>query len=321
MTRHDTVHIALATDTAYLPWAAVSVLSCQRATSPCRVHVHVLHEGDLTSDAQRAFASMVSHECGEVSFHMVEGSRLDAVPSKGPELGGKTSWIRITLADLLPDLDRIVYLDADTLTVQSVEPLWTEPLGDAGVAAVANVVEPARRGHVADLGIEPTQYFNAGVLVMNLQLMRDENTYERVLDCVGERGKELSWYDQDALNLVFAGRWHALHPRWNTQNSLWYWRAWACEVFGERAVHEALSDPAVVHFEGPSIVKPWHYLCQHPFRRHYRDVLQMTPWRDAPLLERTAATRVIRRLPQGAQLPAYGRLQAFRTRHPKWSLS
>jgi lipopolysaccharide biosynthesis glycosyltransferase len=176
-------------------------------------------------------------------------------------------------------------------------------------------VEPAKRVHVAQLGIDdPRRYFNAGVLVMDLSLMRDQHSLEEIMSCVATRRDEFSWFDQDALNIVFADRWYPLHPRWNAQNSFWLWQEWAQEVFGDHALREAVASPAIVHFEGPSFVKPWHYLSQHAFRDQYRQALAGTPWRDEPLLERTTATRLIHRLPQSLWLPAYVRLLKAKAR-------
>jgi lipopolysaccharide biosynthesis glycosyltransferase len=308
------VHVALATDVTYLPWCAVAVLSCQQST-PWQIHAHILHEGDLSDVAQRRLAEMVRRNHGEVSYHAIDTERLAMVPSKGAALGGRTSWIRILLPEMLPGLDRIVYLDADTLTVDSVAPLWTLPLDGTPLAAVSNVVEPNMWPHVEQLGIaDPRCYFNAGVLVMNLAAMRDEDAFGTITKYVTTTGADLSWFDQDALNVVFADRWHHLEPRWNAMNSFWFWRPWARDVFGDAALQAAVSTPAIVHFEGPSFNKPWHYLCQHPFRELYLQTLTTSPWSGAPLLERTAATRVIRRLPRPLQLPAYTRLQAARAR-------
>jgi lipopolysaccharide biosynthesis glycosyltransferase len=309
------LHVAVATDMAYLPWCAVALLSCQRATVERRVHVHVLHEGDLSREAQCRLGGMVRAGDGEVSYHVVSDDRMAPLPSKGPDLGGRTSWIRIFLPEMLPDLDRILYLDADTMTIRSVSPLWTAPLDGAPVAAVSNVVEPARHAHVAQLGIgDPRSYFNAGVLVMNLAVMREERTLDRIINAVATRHDRLPWFDQDALNVVFADRWQRLHPRWNAQNSLWLWEPWARHVFGEDERRDAVSSPAILHFEGPSFVKPWHYLCRHPFRDRYHQTLAATPWREEPLRGRTPVTRIIRCLPPPLQLPAYVRLLRVKAR-------
>src|SRR4051794_28095090 len=236
MKEDQVIHVALATDSTYLPWCAVAILSSQRATPQHAIHAHVLEEGDLLPTVRDALAEVVQRGGGEVSYHTVAPERLAALPSKGTALGGWTSWLRIFLPELLPDVDRIVYLDADTLTVDAIDELWTLPL-DAPLAAVANVVEPAKHQHVRDLGIEdPARYFNAGVLVMDLAAMREERTFDAVMSVV-EAHRELAWFDQDALNVVFAGRWHDLPPRWNAQNSLWFWPTWAADVFSEQAVH------------------------------------------------------------------------------------
>jgi len=95
-------------------------------------------------------------------------------------------------------------------------------------------------------------------------------------------------------------------------NSLWTWRARAIDVLGEAAVDEAVSDPAVLHFEGPSLCKPWHYLCEHPWRDAYRAVLRQTPWGDVALEDRTVGTRLIAHLPKERRLPAFRRLDRAR---------
>jgi hypothetical protein len=83
-------------------------------------------------------------------------------------------------------------------------------------------------------------------------------------------------------------------------------------VFGAEALHEATASPAILHFEGPSLNKPWHYLCQHPWRHQYRRTLARTPWPDVALHDRTPATAVISRLPVSMRLAAYRRLVRLR---------
>src|SRR5207253_2718503 len=89
----------------------------------------------------------------------------------------------------------------------------------------------------------------------------------------------LVWPDQDACNVALEGRWLALHPRWNAQNSLWTWGDLARGVFGVDVVEEATTAPAILHFEGPSLSKPWHALCRHPWRDEY--------WRQLPVSTRS----------------------------------
>jgi lipopolysaccharide biosynthesis glycosyltransferase len=309
------VHVAVITDKAYLPWCATTVLSCARASHGTPVTIHVLHAPDVADDDRRRLAASIAGVEGAVEFHPVDEEAVAALPSRGPAFGGRTCWMRMLLPDVLPDLARVIYLDADTLTVCAIDELWTLPLADAPVAAVSNVTEPAMHAHVASLGVgEPGAYFNAGVLVVNLARWREEKATEAILDFVARHEGALPWFDQDAMNAVFAHRWKHLHPRWNAMNSLWTWPEYAAGVFGEDIVDDARSRPRVLHFEGPSILKPWHYLCDHPWRSSYRSTLAQTPWAGVSLTERTLATRVIARLPRRRRIPAYKRLDNARSR-------
>jgi lipopolysaccharide biosynthesis glycosyltransferase len=231
--------------------------------------------------------------------------------------------MRIFLPELLPDLDRILYLDADTFVTGRLDELWETPLEGAPLAAVPNVVEPAMRSHIAGLGLGtgPASFFNSGVLLLNLEVMRADHSIEAVLRTARDLEGRLVWPDQDALNVAFANRWLPLHPRWNAQNSYWTWSTWAGEVVGDDALREATEDPAIRHFEGPTINKPWHYLCAHPWRGEYRRVLATTPWAGTPLVDRTAATMLIRRFPRSAQARAYLRLERCRARFKRSSIT
>jgi lipopolysaccharide biosynthesis glycosyltransferase len=304
------IHVALATDAAYLPWCSVLLRSCLDRHPETPLTFHVLHDGRLAIADQQRLAAMVDGARGTVELHTVVDARLQQLPAV--DRFGTVVWLRLALPDLLPELSRVLYLDADTFVAGALGPLWATDLGDSPLAAVANVVEPAMHDHVRSLDLNPLGgFFNSGVLLMNLDVMRRESSFDQLVACASDH-ERLVWPDQDVLNAVFAGRWQPLHPRWNAMNSLWTWPEWATATLGADAVAEATTDPAIVHFEGPSICKPWHYLCRHPWRDEYRRTLATTPWAGAGLTGRTPATRVIRRLPGSWQTPAFVRLERFR---------
>jgi UDP-glucose:(glucosyl)LPS alpha-1,3-glucosyltransferase len=225
-------------------------------------------------------------------------------PASARDRFGPTALLRFELPERLPDVDRVIYLDADTLVGSSLDELSRVELGGLRIAAVANVLAPDMRARVAALGItDHRDFFNSGVLVMDLAAMRASGDGEQLIEMVRARD-DLLWPDQDALNIVYAGRWKRLHPRYNAMNSLWTWSAWAEDVFGPQA-SEARRDPAILHFEGPHIRKPWHYLSTHPWTERYRETLARTPWGSTPPEDETPTTRVIRRLPEAWRVPAY----------------
>lgn len=298
-----TDHVALVTDAGYVPWCATAVRSLLDAHPGRDLHVHVLHDGSVPPADREALAAMASPPA-RVEWHEVDARAVAHLPAL--DRFGRIVWLRFLLPELLADVERCLYLDADVLVVDDLGPLLTLDLDGAALGAAANVVPPEDRPRLAAIGVTDHRTFlNSGVLVMDLARLRAEGLLAQAGDAVAAFGDAIVWPDQDVLNIVHAGRWRPIHPRFNAQNSLFAWPDLAGEVLGPAAVAEAVERPAVVHFEGPSLCKPWHALSTHPWRDRYRATLARTPWADVPLDDDTPGTRAVARLPERWQLGAY----------------
>lgn len=307
------IRMALCLDGAYTPWAATTMASCVRANRGSNLRFEIVHDRSLSDEDIEGLRTVAEGGHAGIGFHAVSpSSDLGALPTNAEF--GNVVWLRLYLPEILADVSRVLYLDADTFVAGQLADLWQTPLAEAPLAAVANVVEPPFRSHVAALGVEyPGGYFNSGVLLMNLESMRAERSLERLVRFALDHPRPLVWPDQDVLNAVFRGRWVPLHPRFNAQSSLWHPAGWAVEVFGQEAVDDAKRAPVIRHFEGRGLCKPWHYMCPVPGYKEYRRVLATTPWAHVPIEDRTMATRLIRILPGETQLRAYRRLERWRS--------
>jgi lipopolysaccharide biosynthesis glycosyltransferase len=278
--------------------------------------LHLLHDGSLDADPRlRQVAAMVEGAGGQLVVHGITRAEAEKLPVVELFGAGWTVWLRAFLPEQLPDVDRVLYLDVDTLVTAPLEPLLATDLGGAPIAAVANVYSPDQRGRVHDLGIsDHRRYFNSGVLLLDLDRMRAEKATDQLLGAVAERSADdLQMPDQDALNLVFHERWHPLHPRWNAQWKLWEDQASAAEYFGAAAA-DARRSPAIVHFEGPTLCKPWHALNAHPWRNAWWDALRRTPFASARPQDRGVATTALRLLPEPWRVRVYYQLVQWRQR-------
>src|SRR5437879_3158835 len=100
--------------------------------------------------------------------HLVPG--FAAGRSADKDLATPSHWYRIFLPELLPELDRVLYLDADVIVVDSLIPLWNVDLSEDYLAAVTNVFQAAHVHRPVELGLAgPRAYFNSGVMVLNLE--------------------------------------------------------------------------------------------------------------------------------------------------------
>jgi lipopolysaccharide biosynthesis glycosyltransferase len=304
-----TLRVACAADEAYVGHCAAMMHSLLTQHRGNDVEIHFLHGPDFPHGVRDQLTTFVHDQGGRLELHVVDDDAVAGLPT----LPGipRVMWYRVFLPDLLPDIDRILYLDADTLVVDRLDALWKEPVAGAYVAAVTNVFPPGLRDRPRDLGLPAGQaYFNSGVLLLALDEMRAGECTARMLHYA--RNRQLPWPDQDALNFVLGARCVPLHPRWNCMNSLYVFPR-AREVFGADVVRSARERPAIVHFEGPGLAKPWHYLSKHPFAPAYRRHRAATPWPDVVLEGRSWQHALLRPLPTRASITVLE--QVHRARH------
>jgi lipopolysaccharide biosynthesis glycosyltransferase len=250
-----------------------SLLACHPRDS---VTIHYLHGPGLAERTRSKLRDMVARTGGDVTFWEIPDRWCSGLPTVG--FTRTATWYRVFLPELLPDVDRVLYLDADLIVLESVAPLWEVDMTSNLIAAVTNVLEPRYANRPGALGIAGSRsYFNAGVLVMNLDLMRREGSSRALYEYGRRHADRLLWRDQDALNVVLGASRVPLHPRWNCMNSILAF-PWSADVLGAEAVAEARANPAIRHFEGPGFNKPWHYLCQREWRELYRHHRRGTPW-------------------------------------------
>jgi lipopolysaccharide biosynthesis glycosyltransferase len=268
------LHIACSADEKYVPHSAAMIHSA--LTHSDRLVVHYLHGPKFSAGDADRMTGMLERSGQVIVFHEIGDNRLVGLPF--PEAAGISIWYRIFLPELLPDVHRILYLDADTLIVDRIDALWELELGSSLLAAVRNVFMPYHRHLPGDLGIQLSDYFNSGVLVLNLHQMRTDRFTDAVYELGKSRPSDSEWPEQDALNLAARGRWLPLHPRWNVMNSMVLHPELARAALGASEVDEALAAPAIRHFEGPGFNKPWHAEHERLGRRLYRAHRRATPW-------------------------------------------
>jgi lipopolysaccharide biosynthesis glycosyltransferase len=192
-------------------------------------------------------------------------------------VNGHISWAtyaRIFIPDLVPaSITKALYLDCDLYVADSIRPLWDTDITHYAVGAV---VDPLIDRHAALELPMGSPYYNAGVLLMNLELWRRDKLVPKIIEYINSHASILKFHDQDALNAFLHERILALDPRWNVLHS--FFEETAENVHLSSEMHTQLrNNPGIVHFTSDR--KPWFLFNKHPFRRHYWRILQTTPYR------------------------------------------
>lgn len=239
--------IVLACDEAYaMPLATTlrSIVEANRNRWP--LEFHVLANGLADSTRQKVFNSLPK---GAASIRWIpvdlglfrKFSTLSYI--------SKMTYARFVIPEIFPEsVSKVLYLDSDILVLDDLGPLWETPLEGFIMGAILDGLDSLIKRGEPSLGDIPRvqDYFNAGVLLIDLQRWRQERISEKALEYLNQYPHS-PYSDQDALNVACDGLWKKLDPRWNFQDH-----------YERRRLSDMLpaQRPGIVHFVCHP--KPWN---------------------------------------------------------------
>jgi lipopolysaccharide biosynthesis glycosyltransferase len=206
-----------------------------------------------------------------------------------PELPGLervkiVSYYRLFIPILLPlNVKKAIYLDSDVVICCNIAELWNLELSESYVLAVQDTGNPFVSSDwglrkYKELGLEPDhKYFNAGVLVINLDKWRTEHISEKVIEYLITNQEYVNALDQDGLNAILANRWIEIDPRWNQQPQIFTYASWNESQFSEEMYNNLVAAPYIVHYATGG--KPWNTKVPHPFKDLFFKYVDMTDWK------------------------------------------
>lgn len=302
------IHIACGCNDRYARHTAAMLISVAEHVSPeVNIKAYVLHDNGLSGESiQKLRASLP--DTVEIETLFVSDELMDGLPTHKFH---RECWHRIFLPELLPELDRVLYLDSDMIAVDDITTLWSTDIGSKLFGAVVNPLYPFNPPHpITKLGLDNlSDYLNAGCLLMDLSKMRQAD-FSYKTKCYGIKHPENTWPEQDAMSVVWQKQWFHLHPRWNMQSTFFDLHPQKLPVSTD-IVAIARERPAVIHFIGTH--KPWHYLCRNAFRQAYFDASKKTAWGESEVEGRTWLNILLRPFSLGIQLRVLRRI-------PRWLL-
>lgn len=163
-------------------------------------------------------------------------------------------YYRLVAAELIPNVDRILYLDTDTIVNFDVKELYNIDLENKPIAAALEKCmqyDPNYMINCYYLNLDHRQYFNAGVLVIDLKYFRENNITKSFIDILNTEQDNLNCLDQDVLNLQFQNNYKKLDYKFNVLTGL----KTLLKINNDPDV-KAFDDIKIYHFAGEK--KPWN---------------------------------------------------------------
>lgn len=294
-----TITLVAATDEAYaLPLAVMIRSALENLAKGWHVDLFVLTDNVTESTKAKIKASWAEFSINTTWIHP-DVTDVESAVSRAGYAGVPATYFRLMIGALLPqEVHRAIYLDCDMIVNDDISLLWDMPFDDAIILAVPDAYR--RKFHtkrLAEVNLSPLpafapddDYFNAGVLVIDLPAWRNFMVGERAIEVAKKHKADLASRDQDALNIVLRSRWARLHPTWNFHELPQNLSAWQSE--GRRAddLMALFRAPKIVHFATGD--KPWKAVCFHSTHQPvFLDVLTRTQFSDyeVPKLRGVAA--------------------------------
>ena len=279
------MHIVFCLDNNYVPYCATTIASIIANNQAEKVTFHLFVDG--ITDANRGMMQewINGIEGKGIRFYDLSEADFKDFPV-GNAYVNLTTYFRLVIQDKLPDIDKVLYLDCDTIVNDSLSELWNTDMEGFAVAGVRDRVNDSIRLYNRLRYPMIDGYVNAGVLLINLKKWRECQVFDKAKELAKAMPEALKNHDQDIINVLYHGQILMLPFRYNLLEYYLYVEEW---LYLDRKYYpeiiEACKNPTIIHFCMPQ--KPWHYECINPFKELYYKYRKMTPWPEVVLTHKT----------------------------------
>lgn len=272
----NSVVVVLSADDNYaMASAVVAVSALENLRENYNLSIFIIDGGIKSPNKQKILNSLDSERC-QVNFIKKPDRLPESILTKDMEYNSIAAYYRLFIPELLPThLERVIYLDCDLVVNHDLGILWETDFGDNYVLAAQDMWVPyasSRLSNPEEFAISPdAKFFNSGVLVINLDKWRGDNLTAKAIRFL----QQYDYFDQEVLNILLAGHWGALDPRWNVMRGIFDYSSWQDSPFTEEVYQQIMADQFICHFA--SSAKPWNTM-NVVFGDRFFKYLDMTVW-------------------------------------------
>ena len=269
------IHIACCSNEKLAPMFGVVVTSVGINVTSDDVMMYLLHNGLKDSTVKR-LQKIADRYNVRLKFLEIDLEILKDCPTNDKiHYSNIMMYARILLPSMLPNLDKVIYLDCDLVVCKDLKSLWETDVNDVAVAMAPDLWYQDKET-LSRLGIN-NKYLNSGVMVMNLDYWRKHDVQNRLLSYIIDKGNELIYNDQDALNVILNDERRQLPVKYNVTPHYFLKNLDNHPKEMQEEIQESRLDPVVFHFLGP--VKPWSLGCYLPGKKLFMKYQKASGWR------------------------------------------
>lgn len=240
--------IFFAVNNAYATQLCVCIVSILENNKNEQFHFHILSR-DISEKSKKDIQNIrKKYKNWDISYYSPDEALFNNFKLNIEHITIET-YFRYIIAELMPNLDKCLYLDADLIVNGSLSGLWNTPLDDCYCAGIKDLyIEHC--GHKGSIRFADSDlYINAGVLLLNLAKIRQDGMGQQLFDNTEKLADIISYQDQDIINITFKGKIKEIDSIYNFT---------AENVKKEKGKRK---QAVIVHYTGRR--KPWNEGCRN----------------------------------------------------------
>lgn len=303
------MYIAYSTDEKYAKHAYISINSLLDTNKVEEYICFFIVDNKISDATKSVFIDLIQqyNKDGKIrQLKFIDFAEFEPYVRNANPCGSISTYGRLFLPTL-QEIDKILYIDCDTVVLGELRGLYEIDLTGYAVGGVQDIVALKIREQV---GLKyGDRYINAGVSLMNLKYWRENDGIKRCLDFIEAYDGKVPFEDQGTMNGVFRGHILIVPPKYNVMNTMWDYSGRRISAYMEvenyycnEEIREAQESPVIVHFTAGFYTRPWLDKSNHPMTPVYREYKQLSPWKDEPLIS-------------GGGVSFYSRFNRFLRRH------
>ncbi|MDX5629728.1 MULTISPECIES: glycosyltransferase family 8 protein [unclassified Brenneria] len=218
----ETLHIALCFDDGYAMPACVSAFSIIKNNPDINIvlHLFTLNVSKISLDR---FKSLLANNLTIYNYE-INHSFIDEL-TKDLNESSDSYWylnknrlssacLRFIISDILKTITpKVLYMDCDTLCINSLSPLISLDISKFHAACIKDIAASEYRKLLFN-NLDET-YFNSGVMLINTEKWVSNKLTDKAIKLIIDDNGKFIWPDQDALNILMDGDIHYLPSKYN----------------------------------------------------------------------------------------------------------
>lgn len=260
----NTLNIAYISDKGYLPYVMTSIYSAIKNKNYNSIYNFYIIAKNFDNQDIKKLKTLETFNV-KITVINAEEKKLD-YENLGRFKSYKITLQKIYLSTYLDNLDKVLYLDADTIIQEDLKKLYSTDISSVYLAATKDGLMYQHPYHIGEIGLEWRKfYFNSGIMLLNLKKMREDNIQKKSI-IYFQTNKEV-FGDQDVLNVAVKDKVIPISCRYNLNSTFFEEKdADFLSKFYEEKIYptprENYDNAAILHFSG---FKPWTIYFTHPY--------------------------------------------------------